>query len=142
MSIRVADIVSEGARLVGEAEARGVTLRLLGGVAVHLRCPDAMSRPELSRPYRDSDFAAPRRAARTVRAVLSEQGYVPNSHFNAVHGASRLLFYYEEHGRQIDVFLGTFAMCHKLDLEPRVTLSGPALARHRISFCLSCKSCN
>lgn len=128
MGVRVADIVDEATRLVAEAEARGAALRLLGGVAVRLRCPEAMRRPELSRTYADIDFAAPRRASRLVREVLSEQGYVPNSHFNALHGATRLLFYDQEHGRQIDVFLGTFEMCHKLDLEPRVTMAGPALA--------------
>jgi hypothetical protein len=127
MGERVADIVDEGTRLVREAETRGVALRLLGGVAVHLRCPEAVRRPELSRTYGDIDFAAPRRASRTVRDMLSEQGYVPDSHFNALRGTSRLLFYDEEHSRQIDVFLGTFEMCHKIDLEPRVTMAGPAL---------------
>jgi hypothetical protein len=97
-------------------------------VAVHLRCPDAVRRPELSRTYGDIDFAAPRRSSRIVRDVLSEQGYVPNSHFNALHGATRLLFYDTENNRQIDVFLGSFEMCHKLDLEPRLTMAGPALA--------------
>jgi hypothetical protein len=127
MSTRVADVVAEGTRVVALAEDQGVPLRLLGGVAVRLRCPEAAQRPELARTYKDIDFAAPRRTAKAVRELLTAQSYVPNSHFNALHGAARLLFYDEEHGRQVDVFLGTFEMCHKLDLEPRFSLPGPAL---------------
>ncbi len=33
----------------------------------------------------------------------------------------RLLFFDQAHNRQIDIFLGTFEMCHKLVLEPRLT---------------------
>ena len=127
MSMRIADIVAEGTRVVALAEEQGVPLRLLGGVAVRLRCPEAAQRPELARTYKDIDVAAPRRAAKSVRELLAAQGYAPNSHFNALHGASRLLFYDEEHGRQVDVFLGTFEMCHKLNLEPRFSMPGPAL---------------
>lgn len=127
MSAKVADIVEEGVRVVGLAELQGVPLRLLGGVGVHLRCPRAATRPGLARAYKDLDFAAPKRAAKTVRELLAAEGYEPDSHFNALHGASRLLFFDHENGRQVDVFLGVFEMCHKLDLEPRLALPGPAL---------------
>lgn len=127
MSARVAEIVAEATRLAHAAEAHGTALRLLGGVAVRLRCPDAASRPELARVYNDIDLAAPKRASRTIRDMLARDGYAPNSQFNALHGASRLLFYDQEYGRQVDVFLGSFAMCHKLDLEPRLAMAGPAL---------------
>ena len=127
MSRRREDIVAEGTRVVALAEEQGVPLRLLGGVAVRLRCPEAAQRPELARPYKDLDVAAPRRTAKAVRELLTAQGYAPNSHFNALHGAARLLFYDEEYSRQVDVFLGTFEMCHKPNLEPRFSLPGPAL---------------
>lgn len=127
MGAQMADIIAEGRRLVGLTAAQGVPLRLLGGVAVRLRCPDAAAWPELSRSYQDLDIVAPRRAARTLRELLLAQGYEPDDHFNALHGASRLLFFDQSHGRQVDVFLSVFAMCHKLDLEPRLALPGPAL---------------
>lgn len=128
METPLADIVDEGVRLVALAEQRGVPLRLLGGVAVRLRCPDAAVRPELARAYKDLDVVVPKRAAATLRDLLPAQGYSPDSHFNALHGASRLLFFDQQHERQVDVFLGIFEMCHKLDLEPRLALPGPALA--------------
>ena len=48
--------------------------------------------------------------------MLTGLGYVPNERFNALHGARRMLFYDTANGRQLDVFVGAFAMCHQLDL--------------------------
>ena len=53
---------------------------------------------------------------------LTAQGYDPNKTFNAMHGDRRLLFYDEPNGRQIDVFVGTFEMCHQLPLEQRLEI--------------------
>ena len=39
--------------------------------------------------------------------------------FNALHGATRLLFFDTTNGRQVDVFLDVFNMCHYLDLKDR-----------------------
>lgn len=127
MNGRHPDIVAEATRLAALAEAQGIALRLLGGIAVHLRCPEVSARAGLAREYKDLDFAAPRRSSRQVRDLLSAEGYEPNQRFNAMQGASRLLFFDQQHQRQVDVFLGTFEMCHKLDLEPRLALPGPAL---------------
>ena len=69
-----------------------------------------------------------RRAAKATRDLLSAEGYEANSHFNAVNAMARLLFYDLDNERQVDVFVGTFEMCHKLPLEPRLTGPGPALS--------------
>jgi hypothetical protein len=47
---------------------------------------------------------------------------VPNVRFNALHGDRRLLFYDRANDRQLDVFVGSFAMCHALDLSGRLTM--------------------
>ncbi|HZU14967.1 MAG TPA: hypothetical protein VFB58_19185 [Chloroflexota bacterium] len=127
MHQRDTDIVAEGKRLVALGNAQSVPLRLLGGVAIALRCGDLAQRPDLVRAYKDIDFAAPKRAGRTVRDMLIAEGYEADREFNALHGASRLLFYDRENDRQVDCFLGTFEMCHKLDLAPRLRLPGDTL---------------
>jgi hypothetical protein len=53
--------------------------------------------------------------------LLEESGYVPDEAFNALNGARRLLFHDPEHGRQIDVFVDSFAMCHELPLAERLS---------------------
>ena len=46
-----------GSAAVQAANEAGVTLRLLGGVAVALRCPSARGAGPLARDYSDLDFA-------------------------------------------------------------------------------------
>ena len=117
-----ADIVSEGARLVDLATAAGLTMRLLGGVAVRLTSPSA-AQPPLARGYGDLDFALSRKDGRAIRNVLERAGYAGERRFNALHGDKRLLFVDEARDRKLDIFLGAFRMCHTLDLEGRL-LSG------------------
>ncbi len=58
--------VDEADRILREAEARGVTLRLLGGIAILLRCPSARAGALARLNPPDIDFAglkpAPARA--------------------------------------------------------------------------------
>jgi len=123
-----AGLVEEALALVREAEVRRLPLRLLGGIAVLVSCRAAMQRPELARQIQDIDCVAPRRTAGAIRRLFTERAYTPDTHFNAIHGGSRLLFYNKSRTFQVDVFLGHFEMCHRLDLEQRLLMSGPALS--------------
>jgi hypothetical protein len=117
----------EAVRLISEAQAHDLTLRVLGGVAIAMRCPHATHRG-LARAYADIDFIAPKRQARALSGVLSANGYTPDRRFNALHGERRLLFFDETRDRQVDVFLGVFEMCHTLHLEKRLTLHSLTLS--------------
>jgi hypothetical protein len=112
----LADVVAEGRRVV---ESTDLEIRLLGGVGValhdHRPVPAA-----LERGYGDLDVVVPPRSARATTAALTEAGYQANQRFNALHGAQRMLFYDTENKRQVDVFVGTFSMCHRLDLSGRL----------------------
>jgi hypothetical protein len=105
-------------RLLGNAEKASVPLRLIGGLAIFTTCPSAQL-PELARTYPDMDLVTARSTGRVASTFLTEQGYVADRRFNALHGATRLLFYEESGAWQIDVFVGLFSMCHKLDFEGR-----------------------
>jgi len=123
----VADPVAEGLRLVMAAEAEQLRLRMLGGVAVRSRCPRSVQGP-LAREYRDLDFVVARGQARGLTNFLKRNGYGADERFNSMHGESRLLFRDLAGGRRLDVFLGTFAMCHSLNLEPRLSLHDSTLS--------------
>jgi len=114
------DIRDEGRELVRALAEAGATARLLGGVAVAEHRHHGWG-PALERRYGDIDLAAGSRAGPAVGALLAGRGYEPAQPFNRLHGDRRLLFYDRAHGRQVDVFLGRFAMCHELDLEGRLT---------------------
>jgi hypothetical protein len=115
------DVVSEARLMLAEADRQGLPLRVLGGMAVRLRAADGL--PEgLEREIRDIDLATLRGQGRRVADFLERRGYAPNRTFNAMHGARRLLFYDEQHRRQVDVFVDSFEMCHVLPLSERLLL--------------------
>jgi len=117
VTVPLHDVVAEGRRLV--ESAKDLRIRLLGGVGValhdHRPVPTA-----LERGYGDLDVVVPPRSTRQTTAALTAAGYVPNERFNALHGAQRMLFYDTANKRQVDVFVGVFAMCHRLDLSRRL----------------------
>lgn len=117
-STPLADPVAEARRVVAAATSRTVVARVLGGAAVHLQSPDG--RPLLPRTVKDIDLATPRGARTPVSEVLTAAGYTPDEMFNALHGASRLLFYDETNDRKLDVFVGSFAMCHQVPIAERL----------------------
>jgi hypothetical protein len=131
---QLADPVAEAKRLVETASGTACTLRVLGGVAVALRCPSAQHAP-LGRPYADIDLVAPRREARAVKDLLGSLGYHEDPAFNALHGATRLWFWDPANQRQLDVFLDVFEMCHRLDLSARVRLPGETLPLADLLLC-------
>lgn len=113
------EVVDEGRRLAGDGPGLQLNLKLMGGVAVAVACPSALTRTELQRQYKDLDFAAPRKHSKAIGEFLVAEGYVADRPFNALHGATRLLFFDTTNGRQVDVFLDVFNMCHYLDLKDR-----------------------
>ena len=103
------------------AGERGVTLRLLGGIAFRLRSPSARS-VNLSRQYVDIDFVGLRKQRKSIEALFTDLGYTPRSTFNALNGLTRLIFNDIENQRRVDIFLNVFEMCHKLDFSERLKL--------------------
>jgi hypothetical protein len=119
------DIVAEGERLLAIAGEGHVPLKLLGGVAVRLHAPDVP--PSLDRVYKDLDFAVPKKTGGAADKLLREAGYEPHVTFNAMHGRERALFFDEQHDRQVDVFIGSFRMCHQIPLGDRLANGGPTV---------------
>ncbi len=115
------ELKSLGLAVVQEAEQRGAQLRLLGGLAFYITSPAAASNPLLRRDYQDLDFIVNERGVRSATEAFGAQGWEADRHFNALHGATRMLFYYQE-ALQADVFVRSFVQCHRLVLEPRLAL--------------------
>ena len=114
-----ADVVSEGQRLLARAAETDVPLRLLGGVAIRLRAPGELL-PAFRRTYADLDFVTARKGASRAAELFRNEGYEPHVAFNALHGKERLLFFDVDHDRQVDIFVGAFAMSHKIPLDARL----------------------
>jgi hypothetical protein len=119
-------IIDEARRLIAAAGGQGVPVRLIGGVAVRLRA-DASFEPALSRDYRDIDLVTVKGGSKKVTAFLEEMGYQPQLAFNSLNGSDRLLFHDVANARQLDVFVGTFRMCHAIPVGDRLTVDDVTL---------------
>ena len=105
--------------------ADGVPLRSLGGVGIALRAPDAVA--PLRRASEDLDVAAPRRARREIEDAFSAAGLVAEREFNALQGSRRQIWWTPDRATHVDVFLGEFSMCHRLDFDDRLGVDHAAL---------------
>ena len=114
-------ISDEAKRILDEARERGIALRLFGGLAVKYHCPSATHR-SLQRSYPDLDFFGKGKQGKEIRKLFLDLGYQPNQRFNALHGATRLIFEDSKNQRVADIFLDVFKMCHTLHLGDRLAL--------------------
>lgn len=69
------DLVQLGTTLVNDAQARNITLRMLGGVAVYARCPSIESNPRLQRENQDLDFVVTQDGWSRVAEILVAHGF-------------------------------------------------------------------
>lgn len=120
------DIRAEARRLADAIVASGAPLRLMGGLAVWLRC-DTARRTPYARAYGDIDVVAPARDRRRVAAFLESAGYVPDRLFNAVHGAQRLVYGSAGGAWTLDVIFDELNMSHRIDLRQRLAGPGPTI---------------
>jgi hypothetical protein len=117
--VPLADLAAEARRIVDGARQRGVTLRLLGGLAIRQHC---QALPFCERPYSDIDVMGLKAQRGKIQSAFAELGYEPNATFNALHGNSRLEFIDSANDRHVDVFLDVFEMDHRIDLRRRLAV--------------------
>jgi hypothetical protein len=121
-SVILPDITDEAARLAAAVMAAGLQARLIGGLAIWLRCPSARTGP-FARTYNDMDFAIASSASTNFKSLLTAAGYLPDQFFNGLHGATRLYFQAPDGRWSIDIVIDELVMSHRLPLKGR--LAGP-----------------
>jgi hypothetical protein len=117
----LADPVAEAARMLRAAEARGVVLRLVGGIAIRMRAPSVAGLLP-RRDYHDIDLAGAAGSATSLTELLGDLGYEASRRFNTMNGHERLLYWDPVNGRRVDVFLDVLRMCHQLPFRDRLTV--------------------
>lgn len=112
-------IIDAALEMVANSNTAGGKARLLGGIAVAVRCPSARPGRPLARSYGDIDLITPHQTAPILANALEQLGYQPATRFNLLHGRTRMMFYHAN-GLHVDVFVDKFVMCHELDLSLRL----------------------
>jgi hypothetical protein len=108
------DPLPEALTLARGAEAAGLGLKLLGGLAVRVLCPEF---PPRLRRDQDIDFACLSKERKKVAGHLERSGCVPDRRFNNLNG-DRQMYFNAPSGRAVDVMVDRLTMCHTLDLRP------------------------
>src|SRR5215472_17906140 len=113
------DAMTEAVDLIDAAAKQGITVRLLGGMAVRVLCPDFPPRPAAG--LQDIDLASVTSSRKALQNFLIEQGHQPDKNFNALYGHKQLYFVSALSGRPIDVLIDKLSMCHELVFKDRIT---------------------
>ena len=126
----------EAHRIIDAARSQGLTLRLLGGLAVREQCRDASF---CERPYRDIDLVGLGRESRAATALLVGSGWQENRHVAMATMGRKRQFFRECRHRggdarrlrngwrvhdddRIDLYLDAFRLHHSIDLRRRLWL--------------------
>jgi hypothetical protein len=119
----LADPLAEALRLVDLATARGLQVRLMGGLAFHAQVPAWTAR--VDRERRDIDLATRAKDRPEFTDLMTSSGYLADRQYNALYGHKQLYFVDGERQRPVDVLIDRLEMCHtfefgdRLSIEPR-----------------------
>ena len=119
------DPLGEALRLIALAGDGDLSLRLMGGLAFHVRAPDWTAR--IDRTRRDIDLATTGRSRKAVASLLVESGYLPDKQYNALYGHKQLYFVDPRFDRPIDLLVDRLEMCHTIEFGDRLALDHPTL---------------
>jgi hypothetical protein len=108
------DPLPEALALARGAADASLGLKLLGGLAVRVLCPDF---PPRLRRDQDIDFACVSKQRKKVAEYLDGAGCEPDRRFNNLNG-DRQMYFTAPSGRPIDVMVDKLSMCHVLDFRP------------------------
>jgi hypothetical protein len=129
MPVENEHFVAEALRLVDDAEAEGIRLRILGSLAYRIHCPQNLALFEaMERALTDIDFAADAKQTKAIRTFLTERGYVEDQRMTVSTEGSRYYFEDPETGLGVDVFFDELYFCHRIPLRDRLELDSPTIS--------------
>lgn len=128
MTVENEHFVAEALRLVEDAEAEGIRLRILGSLAYRIHCPANLALfTAMERALTDIDFAADARQTKAIRQFISDRGYVEDQRITVSTEGSRYYFEHPETRLGVDVFLDELFFCHRIPLRDRLDLDRPTI---------------
>jgi len=119
------DPLAEALRVVDLADARGLLVRLMGGMAIRAHAPDWPARTR--RVEVDLDFATRGKDRGAFYDLLSKEGYTADKRHNALFGGKQAYFVDVARSRPVDVLIDSLEMCHRFEFGDRLVKSTPTL---------------
>ncbi len=132
LTVNPDEVAAEGVAIHAIAATQGVPVRLLGSLAIALRCPG--SRPLMAmlgrRPAQDIDLMAYTRDESALESIIAARGYElhPSVRHSREWGVKRLIYTHPQHGGKVDVFLDQLVMAQTIDFLGRLESSDLTVA--------------
>src|SRR6185312_13346747 len=117
----------EADRILDALTKAGLTLRLVGSMAILKRCPNHAVLASKERDYRDLDFAGRKKESRDIHELLTRLGYVEDREVFVVSEGARAIFGSASNGVHVDVFYEKLDFCHAIPLQDRLQVDAPTL---------------
>ena len=118
-------------RIVSEAELRGLLMRIMGGAAIRIHCPNRKELFEqLKRdPKHDMDFITYSKFRTATKRLFTDLGYVPyvSLMLTGSTGRHRQIFNDKDGSKAIDVFLDKLEMSHVIEFSGRLEKDSPTV---------------
>jgi hypothetical protein len=119
------DPLAEALRIIGLADARGLQVRLMGGLSFHARCPEWTAR--IDRERRDIDLATRSKDRKALGQLMDAEGYQGDRQYNALYGHKQLYYVDALRGRPVDVLIDRMEMCHRFEFADRLGADRPTV---------------
>lgn len=121
--------IERALEILEEADSRNLTLRLIGALAFHVRCPQFnYIQLETQRYFTDIDFMGYYEQIGAVELLFKDMGYLEDRRIKSVPGLRRSIFFHRDQGWHSDVFYDVLDFSHELDFKGRLELDYPTIA--------------
>src|SRR6476619_902248 len=129
MPVENEHFVAEALRIVEEAEAQGIKLRILGSLAYRIHCPQNIEMfTKMERALTDIDFAGEKRQSKQIKQFLTASGYVEDERMTVSTEGSRYYFEHPDTKLGVDVFMNELYFCHRIPFDGRLDLDRPTIS--------------
>jgi hypothetical protein len=120
--------LSSASRIIEDARARHITLRLLGSLAYRRHCPNNVSLLDaMLRVLTDLDFASERRFAGPLQAMFADLGYQQDRDMAMATGGARQYYKHPRSGLGVDIFMDKLDFCHPISFDGRLEVDAETI---------------
>lgn len=117
--------------IIDTAAKENVPLRILGGAAIRIHCPQYVALYEKMRrvPKHDMDFVSYGRFRPKTKEIFKRYGYIPyiSLAMTGATGRNRQIFNDTDGNRAVDVFFDKLEMCHVIEFKGRLEQDSPTI---------------
>jgi hypothetical protein len=123
------EFVDEALRLVRDADAAGIHIRILGSIAYRITCPTNLHLfDQMARALTDIDFGGYKKENKKVREFFLKQGYIPDDGVYVISEGTRHIYEHPETKLNIDVFADELYFCHRIPFKGRLEIDTPTIS--------------